>query len=411
MITETTLFKHHYRAIHQDGSVETLFDSRYVDELGRFIDSGNESDNVNATEVDVWFEGPLVFPYSEEEPMIKKWEVQDLTNNKYLRNFEYGDMIWEEQELVFWVYVYDPDRSSDYYRRPLCYADDSPTLILTNYGDSTEIFVYSDFTWAEYNHDLQADKFWVQIGAGEIGAGLWNFEFTINDTQSNSFVMPEEKLPRIWIVGSVNEIFRERTTSMNFFGFLPTTLFILFAGLARSSSNFYVQIAATVATFVTVIISTGFIINEVYNLCARKNTGGLIGLGLALLTITLCTSLSLGHSGGSSSIGSIGFQTSNIGYFFMSIFSLIGGLIFAFTDLGSIMYELFFAFSDVFFFISLSMVLGMTINSITQPGGKNFDASKWIKNILIAYSLIIALIGLICFIAANIKNGAYTVME
>ena len=202
MITETSLFKHHYRAVHPNGNVETLFDTILVDELGLIIGSEDELDYLNATEVDTWFEGPLVFPYSDGKPLIKKWEVQDLTNNKYLRNFDYGDMIWEEQELVFWVYVYDPDRSPDYYRRPICYADKYPMLTLTNYGDPAKNITLSEFIWSRYDYDLQADIFWVQIKADEIGAGLWNFEFAINDTQGNSYVMLKENIPRIWIVGS-----------------------------------------------------------------------------------------------------------------------------------------------------------------------------------------------------------------
>ena len=80
----------------------------------------------STAEVDVWFEGPLVFSYTDENPLLKKWEVQ---------------------ELVFWVYVYDPDRSLDYYRRPICYADGYPMLTLTNYSDPTKKITLIEFTW------------------------------------------------------------------------------------------------------------------------------------------------------------------------------------------------------------------------------------------------------------------------
>lgn len=410
MITETFLLKHHYRAVHSNGNVETLFDTKHVDELGRIVDSEFESDDINTTEIDVWFEGPTVFPYSDGKPLIKKWEVQDLTNNIYLTKFNYGDMIWEELELVFWVYVYDPDRSSDFYRRPICYADGYPTVTLSNYEDPTDKITFKDFTWSEYDNDLQADKFWVQVGANEIGVGLWNFEFTINDTQGDSYTISKEKLPRIWIVGSVNEIFRERTTAMNYFGFIPTLIFTIMAALA-ATRNHYVQIAATIGTLATAIITTAFVINEINILATNKNSGALIGLGLALITIAPILYLSLGRSSGSgSNFGANGFQASNLGYFFTNIFSLIGGIIFLFTDLSSTLYNIFFAFADVFHLISLSMVLGITVNSITQAGGKNFDASKWIKVILKAYSLILLIIGFICFITASEKNGALVLL-
>ncbi|MFX1525479.1 MAG: hypothetical protein ACFFCC_18375, partial [Promethearchaeota archaeon] len=408
MISEPTLLKYYYIAIHSGGQVETLFDTKYVDELGNSIDSEDEYDDMNATEVDTWFEGPLIFPYSDGKPLIKKWEVQDLTNNKFLKSFGHSNMIWEEQELVFWLYVYDPDRSSEYYRRPLCYSDNYPLITLTNKVDPTESLTFNSFTWSEYDYDLQADIFWVQIGADEIGAGLWSFEFALDDSQGNNYIIPKEKLPKLWIVGSVDNIFRKRKTAMNAFGFWPTTLYLVSAGLA-TYGNLHGQIAATIATLGIAITTTGFVINELCNLFTHKNTGGLIGLGLGLITIGAILSLSLGHYGNTEgSIGSIGFQFSNIGYFFMCVFSLIGGMIFAFTDLSSILYNLFFLFGDVFHFISLSMVLGMTINSITQIGGKNFKASSWIKSILKIYSIILILIGFICFIAAHIKNGGFS---
>jgi hypothetical protein len=397
MITETTQFKHHYRAVDSDGNVETFFDTRYVDELGRSVDF----DDDNATEVDAWFEGPTVFPYSDGKPLIKKWEVQDLTNNKYLRNFDYGDMIWEEQELVFWIYVYDPDRSSDYYRRPLCYAEGYPMVTLTNYGDPTENVTFNGFTWSEYDKELQADIFWVQIGADEIGAGLWNFEFAINDTQNNSYVILKEKLPRIWIVGSVDQIFNTLIGSITEFGYGPTFFFLLFAGIAQSSSFSYGIVAACL-TLATVVATSTLILSKINSFLTNANTGGLYGLGGALITIAVCLNYGLKFSEGKA------FQ---FGYIFDNLLLILGFM--AFSELY-LVGDLLFYLSGAIGFMAFSMVLGITVNAIskaTSGGGKSFEASTWIKNIIFAYCYFIALIGLFCFVFAGIHNGVCYVME
>jgi len=398
---ETVLFRHYYEAIHFNGNIETLFDTKFVDELGRIIESGNQSDYLNATEIDAWFEGPLVFPYSNGEPIIKKWQVQDLTNNKYLKNFEYSDPIWEEQELVFWLYIYDPDRVDYYYAKPRCFAEGSPSVKLINYGDHANTLALNDFTWGGYDYELQADKYWLQIGADEIGAGLWNFEFSINDTQGNTNKIPKEKLPRIRIVGSVDEIFNTLISSMTNFGYFPTMIFLGCAGIAQSK-GFQGGIAATVTAIVTAVSFSILILNEINSLLKNANTGGLYGLGWALITIAICLNYGLTISGGG---------IYRIGYVLEQLITGIGFM--AFTEFYLIG-DLLFYLGDIFGFMALTMALGIIVNGVAGPSsgiGKSFDASTMIKTIIEFFCLTITLIGLFSFVFAGIKNGACYVLE
>ena len=269
-------------------------------------------------------------------------------------------------------------------------------LTLTNYGDPTKNIILSEFIWSRYDYDLQADIFWVQIGADEIGAGLWNFEFAINDAQGNSDIMLKEKLPRIWIVGSVDQIFNTLIGSITDFGYAPTVFFLTFAGIAQSGSFNYGIVAACL-TLATVITTSALILSKINSLLGSTNTGGLYGLGWALITIALCLNSGLQFTEG---------KTFQIGYIFDNLLFITGFMAFSeFYLVG----ELLFYLSSAIGFMSLSMVLGLTVNGIsstTSGGGKSFEASTWIKNIITCYCLFIALIGLFCFVFAGIQNGA-----
>ena len=188
---------------------------------------------------------------------------------------------------------------------------------------------------------------------------------------------------------------------MTNFGYFPTMIFLGCAGIAQSS-GFQGGIAATVTAIGTAVCYSVLILNELNSLLKNANTGGLYGLGWALITIAICLNYGLKFSGG---------RIYRLGYILELLITEIGFM--AFTEFYLIG-DLLFYLGDIFGFMALTMALGIIVNGIAEPTsgiGKSFDSLAMIETIIEFFCLIIALIGLFSFVFAGIKNGACYVMD
>ena len=396
---EISLFSYCYKALLSNGNYSFLLDIQYVNEMGIPVDTYDDVNN--ATRVRIWFEGPLIFPDTKGKPIIRKNRLQHLTSNVDIESGGWINPIWEEHELVFWIYSYDPDRTTNYFLQPDCYDNSYPKVVLTNRGNSNKTITLDEFTWGGYDFQLDADKFWVKIGAGELGPGAWEYELIIRDDTGKNDIISKEETPTFWIVGSSNEVYDSVKNSILSFGFSFTTAFLIPIGIS-GSQEFYSKVGGTIATIALAVGFVASIFCTIETLSQEKNAGALIGLGWALSTIGISYEIGMQSTEFTKEFGlKIGKTVFNIA----QILSLVQGAfltasLFAYSVTKTNEFSgLLFYISDIFGLTAFSILMGIAIEL----------AGDTVRKIMHFYSIALHILAIWSFIRAAEANEMFMI--
>jgi hypothetical protein len=163
----------------------------------------------------------------------------------------------------------------------------------------------------------------------------------------------------------------------------------------------------TIASLITAITFAVMLILDIINLLGSANTGGLFGLGLALVFIIgpcLLSGLTCSANDGFVSISDQASRKSSIFSSIQMMIHIIGATIYTFTELEYII-DLLFIVGDVFAFMGLSIALGFVVNGLSSDSseGGGFKASTWIKWIIRAYANFLLIVGVCAFVFASLK--------
>jgi len=400
-------FHYYYRADLPNGNYTTLFDSKFVDDEGLPIE---DPDDLSGIELKVWFEGPTVYPITNGEPLIKDWRVQDLTYGIEIKSYGWFNPIWEEHEIVFWIYSYDSDRSFNYYEKPTCYNQGYPRLDLIN-KETNETISYNNFTWCGYDFEVEADVYWVKVSAGDLGAGAWNFEFTIKDDSNQTYCLSKNTLPTLWIVGSSTELFNTLRNSIGIYGYVPAVTFTACAA-GFSSSEIVGKVATVTASIVAAVAYLGTLMAFINNFAYTGNSGALYGLGWALSTIFLAYTIGLQFSASICEI--YNFQGSTLeGLNSLQVLDLIGELMISFALISAkvksvgVISNLLFYLGDFFQLTSLSILMGILVNEADFVPLKTCKAINIMDKVVAIYTIAIGLLSLWSFFMAFDVNGFF----